>query len=98
MRCGRGVNFVIKNTGDYPATNITCSVEVKGGIMSELNRNWTKNITRLEPNTQERFSTGFFFGFGYITITARMNCSEHIPIAPIDAEGTQMFFLTFAFQ
>jgi len=82
---GLGVKVSITNSGLGDANDVPWKITVKGGILGMINK--TKNGTiDIPAGGPQTISTGLFFGFGKITITARVADKE------IPATGTILLF------
>jgi len=84
---GLGVNLKIKNNGTVNATGVPWQLNVKGGLLGRINKslNGTIDITAGETKT---VGTGMLFGFGALTITAKVVDEEKT------AKGTQLLIFT----
>jgi hypothetical protein len=76
------------NSGTADATNISWRIHVQGGVLGRINETISGTIDVLAPGHSTTFSTGMFFGFGKITITAQAD--EVIKTVT----GTQLFIFT----
>jgi hypothetical protein len=85
---GMGANVAIMNSGTADATNISWRIHVQGGVLGRINETISGTIDVLAPGHSTTFSTGMFFGFGKITITAQAD--EVIKTVT----GTQLFIFT----
>jgi hypothetical protein len=59
----------VKNIGTGPATNVSWSISVKGGILNRINVTTTEIILSLPASGTETVQTDkFIFGLGALTI------------------------------
>jgi len=84
---GIGVNLKITNNGLVNATDVPWQIHVEGGILGKINKtvNGTVNIPAGESVTVK---TGMLFGFGAISITAKVADEEQT------ATGTQLIIFS----
>jgi hypothetical protein len=84
---GLGVNLQITNIGTTDVNDIAWQIQVAGGILGKINKtvNGTVDIPAGETKT---VSTGIFFGFGAIAITAKVDDKEETAI------GTQLIIFS----
>jgi hypothetical protein len=87
IKGGLGVKAIITNNGTSDLTNVTWQIHVEGGILGRINITMT-GATSIPVGASFTISTGFFFGFGPITITITISGKE------LDATGTQLFIFT----
>jgi len=87
IKGGLGINVVIANTGTASASGVDWQIHVEGGLLGKINKiiNGTINIPAGESRT---VGTGMFFGFGPLTITAKVADEEKT------AEGTQIIIFS----
>jgi hypothetical protein len=72
---GFGVNLKITNNGTINATGVPWQLQVKGGLLGRINK--TVNGTIDIPAGQSKtVGMGMFFGFGALTITAKVADEE----------------------
>jgi hypothetical protein len=84
---GLGVKAVILNNGTTNATDVPWQIHVEGGMLGMINKtvNGTVDVPAGETVTVK---TGMLFGFGAISITARVADEEQT------TTGTQLFIIT----
>lgn len=76
---GTKVAATITNTGGSPATNVTWTMTITGGILGRINKTYTGNIATLAPAGSGAIqSTGIVLGLGKITITITATCDEGV--------------------
>ncbi len=84
---GLGVKAVIKNNGTIDATNIPWQIYVEGGMLGLINKTWNGTID-IPAGESVTVKTGMLFGFGTISIIARVAGEEQT------ATGTQIIILS----
>jgi len=84
---GLGISAVVQNTGSVEYTNIAWGIHVEGGLLGMINKTASGTLS-LQPGESKTVSTGLFFGFGGLHITATADQST------ITATGTQLLFVT----
>lgn len=83
---GLGVTVTFKNQGVMDA-NATWDLSVQGGILGHINKHLNGTI-EIAAGDEVAAKTGILFGFGAITITAKLADLEQT------AQGTQLIILT----
>jgi hypothetical protein len=75
IKGGFGISTEVKNNGIANLTNVSWEIQVKGGILGHINKTLSgyMNITAGETKT---VGTGMLFGFGALTITAKVADEE----------------------
>jgi len=90
---GLGINAVIANEGDAPATDVEWTITVTGGILGLIDVEAPDTITSLAIGGEETVSTGIFFGLGAIDITVTAS-APGANIATGEAEGTHVIIFS----
>jgi len=87
IKGGVGVRLVINNSGLDDAAGVEWVIKVEGGLLGFINK--TENgSTDIIAGDKKIVSTGLFFGFGSIDITASIDGEKKT------AKGIQIFMLT----
>ena len=84
---GLGVKVVITNNGTSDANDVPWQIHVEGGILGLINKTWNGTID-IPAGESITVKTGMFFGFGAISITAKVADEEKT------ATGTQLIIFS----
>jgi hypothetical protein len=84
---GLGVKVVITNNGTSDANDIPWQINVEGGILGLINKK-ANGTTDIPAGKSITVKTGIIFGFGAISIIAKVADEEK------NAEGMQLFILS----
>ena len=84
---GIGVKAVIKNNGTSDATGVPWQIHVEGGILKMINKTVNGTID-IPAGKSVTVKTGMLFGFGAISITAKVADEEQT------ATGTQLIIFS----
>ncbi|MBN2599148.1 MAG: FG-GAP repeat protein [Candidatus Thermoplasmatota archaeon] len=87
IKGGLGVKLTITNIGTVNATDVYWQVHIEGGKLGRINKTVDETVDILIGKTKT-VRTGIFFGFGAISISARVIHEEKI------VEGTQFIILS----
>ena len=87
IKGGLGVKAVITNNGTSDANDITWQIHVQGGILGLINKTVNGTID-IPAGGSKTVGTGMLFGFGAITITAKVADEERT------ATGTQIIIFS----
>jgi hypothetical protein len=94
FKSGLGVTTTVQNIGIAPATNVSWTITVTGGLLGLINKTAGDTITSLAAGeVSNPLKTGLFFGFGPITITATVTCDQGVSVEKT-ASGTQLIIFT----
>ena len=66
---GVGINVRIRNTGIVPAETIEWTLDVTGGLLGLINKQFTDQIDDLQPGEEILIHSGLIVGLGPITIS-----------------------------
>jgi len=88
---GLGVKAVIKNNGTSDVTGIPWQIHVQGGILGMINKTVNGTID-IPAGGSKTVGTGMFFGFGAISITAKVADEEKT------ATGTILLFFVIGIK
>ena len=91
---GLGVSVVLGNEGTGEATNVNCTMTVKGGILNMINKTVTKEISSIAIDANsDPIKSGLLIGLGAISVSVSVTCAEGVS-ATGSKDGTQLLIFT----
>jgi hypothetical protein len=89
-----GPSFVIKNTGNHTAWDVTYNISIEGGILGRIQKTAQATIPKIEPGNSTIVRISGIFGFGALTLSMRVAAANvHEQEKQIDAKIILIFWI-----
>ena len=92
-----GLEVIIKNNGDLNATDVQCTLQVKGGLVGQINKTGIGTISDLPIGSEDVGIKVYLFGLGPVKITAAVEASN-APRVEITVNGLVILFFVIIFE